>query len=247
MPGAPRRAGRPLDRAGLVRRGRPRAHGGRRARGRARRVTLLEEPQAAFYSWLAASGDSWRRQLGPGDMVLVCDIGGGTTDFSLIAATDDGEGNLELERVAVGEHILLGGDNMDLTLAHLVTQRWRQGQEAQARRSSAPWSTPAAGPRSSCSRRPARQGRHHDARPRLQADRRHPQDRADPRNDVETWCSTASSPGSIGRPRPQKRRAVGLRELGLPYATDPGITRHLAAFLASTAGRRPRSCGTAAS
>ena len=83
-------------------------------------VTLLEEPQAAFYAWLDQSGDDWRKHLAAGDSVLVCDVGGGTTDFSLIAVTDDGAGNLALERVAVGEHILLGGDNMDLALAYRV-------------------------------------------------------------------------------------------------------------------------------
>ena len=86
-------------------------------------ITLLEEPQAAFYSWLAALGDEWRERLKPGDVALVCDIGGGTTDFSLIEAVDDGDGNLSLERVAVGDHILLGGDNMDLALAHRLAQR----------------------------------------------------------------------------------------------------------------------------
>ncbi|HEX7842784.1 MAG TPA: Hsp70 family protein, partial [Kofleriaceae bacterium] len=80
------------------------------------RITLLEEPQAAFYAYLATRGDAWRRELAPGDVVLVCDIGGGTSDFSLIEIADDG-GNLVLERIAVGDHILLGGDNMDLALA----------------------------------------------------------------------------------------------------------------------------------
>ncbi|MEO1338629.1 MAG: Hsp70 family protein, partial [Myxococcota bacterium] len=74
-------------------------------------VTLLEEPQAAFYAWLADAGDDWREALSPGDRVLVCDVGGGTTDFSLIEVTDDGDGHLALERVAVGDHLLLGGDN----------------------------------------------------------------------------------------------------------------------------------------
>ncbi|HWU86763.1 MAG TPA: Hsp70 family protein, partial [Kofleriaceae bacterium] len=83
------------------------------------RVTLLEEPQAAFYAYLAARGDAWRKDLAPGDVVLVCDIGGGTTDFSLIEVTDEG-GALGLERIAVGDHILLGGDNMDLALAALA-------------------------------------------------------------------------------------------------------------------------------
>src|SRR5258706_231901 len=79
------------------------------------RITLLEEPQAAFYAYLATRGDAWRKDLSAGDVVLVCDIGGGTTDFSLIEVADDA-GTLSLERIAVGDHILLGGDNMDLAL-----------------------------------------------------------------------------------------------------------------------------------
>ena len=86
-------------------------------------LTLLEEPQAAFYSWLAQRGDAWRTTLSPGDVVAVIDVGGGTTDFSLIEASDDGAGNLRLERIAVGDHILLGGDNMDLALAMTVQPR----------------------------------------------------------------------------------------------------------------------------
>ena len=74
-------------------------------------VTLLEEPQAAFYAWIADQGERWRRRVRVGDLVLVCDVGGGTTDFSLIAVSEE-NGELRLERVAVGEHILLGGDNM---------------------------------------------------------------------------------------------------------------------------------------
>ncbi len=85
-------------------------------------VTLLEEPQAAFYAWIDGLGDSWRRRVGVGDLILVCDVGGGTTDFSLIAVAER-DGELALERVAVGEHILLGGDNMDLALARLLQQR----------------------------------------------------------------------------------------------------------------------------
>jgi len=82
-------------------------------------VILLEEPQAAFYSWLYRHSEDWRQQLVVDDCVLVVDIGGGTTDFSLIKVVDD-EGDLCLERVAVGAHLLLGGDNMDLALAHLA-------------------------------------------------------------------------------------------------------------------------------
>src|SRR3954465_6488965 len=82
-------------------------------------VTLLEEPQAAFYAWTAQTGRAWHDLVAPGDIVLICDVGGGTADFSLIAVTDR-DGALELERISVGEHILLGGDNMDLALAYTL-------------------------------------------------------------------------------------------------------------------------------
>lgn len=85
-------------------------------------VTLLEEPQAAFYAWIEQQGDRWRDLVQVGDLILVCDVGGGTTDFSLITVAED-DGDLTLERAAVGDHILLGGDNMDLALARLLQQR----------------------------------------------------------------------------------------------------------------------------
>ena len=80
-------------------------------------LVLLEEPQAAVYSWLAAAGDRWRRQLSVGNTLLVCDVGGGTTDLSLVTVAEE-HGELALERMAVGNHLLVGGDNMDLALAH---------------------------------------------------------------------------------------------------------------------------------
>src|SRR5262249_61704 len=89
-------------------------------------VTLLEEPQAAFYAWLAVQGHKWRKQVKVGDIILVCDVGGGTTDFTLIAVSEAG-GDLTLSRLAVGEHILLGGDNMDLALAYAVAATLPQG------------------------------------------------------------------------------------------------------------------------
>ena len=84
-------------------------------------ITLLEEPQAAFYAWIEAHGEEWRQQVDVVDVVLICDVGGGTTDFTLIAVGEDA-GQLVLTRVAVGDHILLGGDNMDLALAHHMAQ-----------------------------------------------------------------------------------------------------------------------------
>src|SRR5207302_6380703 len=86
-------------------------------------ITLLEEPQAAFYAWIDASHEQWRKQVEVGDVVLVCDVGGGTTDLTLIAVSEE-EGQLALTRVAVGDHILLGGDNMDLALAHAAAAKF---------------------------------------------------------------------------------------------------------------------------
>src|SRR5262249_39776012 len=85
-------------------------------------VTLVEEPQAAFYAWVEAAGESFRSQVKPGEVILVVDVGGGTTDLSLITVVDR-EGNLEIHRLAVGDHILLGGDNMDLAVAHALNQK----------------------------------------------------------------------------------------------------------------------------
>jgi molecular chaperone DnaK (HSP70) len=84
-------------------------------------LLLLEEPQAAFYAWIERHPD-WRERVAVGDLILVVDIGGGTTDFTLIAVTEQ-SGELALERVAVGEHILLGGDNIDLALARHIEQQ----------------------------------------------------------------------------------------------------------------------------
>ena len=87
-------------------------------------IILLEEPQAAFYSWLTQIGDDWRNQVSADDVILVCDIGGGTTDFSLIKVIDN-DGDMGLERIAVGNHILLGGDNMDLTMAYSAAVKFK--------------------------------------------------------------------------------------------------------------------------
>lgn len=88
-------------------------------------VILLEEPQAAFYAWLHASGDDWRKELSVGDHFLVVDIGGGTTDFSLIALSEE-NGNLQFNRTAVGAHLLLGGDNIDLALAYCAKAKFEE-------------------------------------------------------------------------------------------------------------------------
>ncbi|HUH05719.1 MAG TPA: Hsp70 family protein [Kofleriaceae bacterium] len=199
-------------------------------------VTLIEEPQAAFYAWLAEAGDGWRDRLRAGDVVLVCDVGGGTTDFSLIEVVDEG-GNLSLERVAVGDHILLGGDNMDLALAYAVTAKLGdKGKQLKPMQRRALVHA--------CRR----------AKEELLAE--------DPPDSVPiTILGTGSKliggtikatleradveglidgffPAVEADARPQARRAVGLKELGLPYAHDPAVTRHLAAFM-TRHGRQP--------
>jgi molecular chaperone DnaK (HSP70) len=198
-------------------------------------VTLLEEPQAAFYSWLAHVGKDWRGRLGPGDSVLVCDIGGGTTDFSIIAVVDDGAGNLALERVAVGEHILLGGDNMDLALAYSTMQKLGdklsplqfRGLVHACRRAKEQLLSPEAAesiPVSILGRGSKLIGG--TVRTDLVCDH------------VRRLVLDGFFPFVDRAAKSQRRRATGLRELGLPYAHDPAITRHLAEFLGKH-GRTP--------
>jgi molecular chaperone DnaK (HSP70) len=198
-------------------------------------VTLLEEPQAAFYSWLAHTGNDWRKQLGPGDSVLVCDIGGGTTDFSIIAVVDDGRGNLELERVAVGEHILLGGDNIDLALAHATMQRLGdklspmqfRGLVHACRRAKEQLLSPDS-PEEIPVSILGRGSKLIGGTVRTDLVRDH----------VRRLVLDGFFPFVDRGAKPQKRRATGLRELGLPYAHDPAVTRHLADFI-SRQGRTP--------
>jgi hypothetical protein len=201
------------------------------------KVTLLEEPQAAFYAYLAARGEQWRKDLVPGDVVLVCDVGGGTTDFSLIEVTDSA-GNLQLERIAVGDHILLGGDNMDLTLAAIVTKRLTdEGKTLDALQQRALVHA--------CRR--AKEQLLDDSAPEnvpisllargskliggtLRTEVR--------RGDAESLLLDGFFPTVNYDARTAKRRAMGLREMGLPFAHDPAVTRHLAEFL-SRHGRKP--------
>src|SRR3954471_20580371 len=192
------------------------------------RITLLEEPQAAFYAYLATRGDAWRTDLAPGDVVLVCDVGGGTTDFSLIEITSDG-GNLALERIAGGDHILLGGDNMDLALAALVGRDLGKPLDALQQRAlvhacrrakeqllgEAP---PASVPIAILGRGSKLIGGTLKAQVT--------------RDQAEAMLIDGFFPRVGADARAERRRAGGLREMGLPYAHDPAITRHLAEFVA---------------
>ena len=197
-------------------------------------VRLLEEPQAAFYAWLAHAGGSWRNHVHVGDLILVVDVGGGTTDFTLIAVTEDG-GSLALTRVAVGDHILLGGDNMDLALARRVQQRLEDGGQRIDR-----WQLQQLWQQ--C--RPAKEQLFAD--PTLDACPVTVLGRgarlvastmtADlTRADLEEVVIEGFVPKVTANERPQRQRHLGLQELGLPYAADAGITRHLARFLGELA------------
>ncbi|MBV1880568.1 MAG: Hsp70 family protein [Pseudomonadales bacterium] len=193
-------------------------------------LTLLEEPQAAVYSWIHQAGDAWRDQVSVGDIVLVVDIGGGTTDLSLIAVTEE-EGNLGLNRVAVGDHILLGGDNMDLALAYCIKSKLaKQGKKLQA------WQVLAL--THSC--RDAKEGLLADSTvdvvPLVVPSRgskliggtlRSELTRAE----VESVLVDGFFPKVDVSELPVQTARGALTKLGLPYAQDAGVTRHLAAFL----------------
>jgi hypothetical protein len=193
-------------------------------------ITLLEEPQAAFYAWIDSSHDQWRKQVDVGDVVLVCDIGGGTTDLSLIAVSEEG-GNLVLTRVAVGDHILLGGDNMDLALAHAAAQQFAaKGTKLDAGQLHALWH--------SC--RLAKETLFSD--PKMAAAPVTVLGRGSrviggtlkgelTRAEVEKVLLEGFLPDCPPDAEPKKQRAVGLQELGLPYAADPAITKHLSEFI----------------
>ncbi len=192
---------------------------------------LLEEPQAALYSWIETSAGDWRKQVKVGDIILVVDVGGGTTDLSLIAVTQQ-DGNLELTRVAVGDHILLGGDNMDLALAYTVKAKLEQ----QAKRLE-PWQVQAL--MHSC--RDAKEKiftqPELDSIPLVVASRGSSLVSGTlrtelTREEVNRVLVEGFMPKVTVTDRPINRTRAGLRTAGLPYAQDAGITRHLAAFLA---------------
>jgi len=198
-------------------------------------LLLLEEPQAAFYAWIERHPD-WRERVAVGDLILVVDIGGGTTDFTLIAVTEQA-GELALERVAVGEHILLGGDNIDLALArHLEQQLAAKGTKLDSMQLHALWQQC----RLAKERLLAGQGKKREEpvtilgrgtglvggtiKTKLAAE------------DVERILEEGFLPAVSSHDMPQRRK-MGLAEIGLPYAADAAITRHLARFLRQQAAQ----------
>ena len=193
-------------------------------------MILLEEPQAAAYAWLASMGEHWRKLLAVGDRLLVCDVGGGTTDLTLVGVSEE-NGELVLERLAVGNHLLVGGDNMDLALAHEVAGRFAEkGVRLDPWQSVALWHscrtaketllTPG-GPEQQPIAVLARGSRLIGGTVSIDVDRRR----------VAELLVDGFFPRCAVSDRPARRRASGFRELGLPFETDTAVTRHLAAFL----------------
>ena len=193
-------------------------------------VTLLEEPQAAFYAWTAHARKAWRDQIAPGDLVLVCDVGGGTADFSLIAVTDI-DGRVELERVSVGEHILLGGDNMDLALAFALQAKL----EAEGK-SLDPWQFLALVHAASKAKITLFEDSALAEAPIAVPSRGSSLfaktvsttlDRDTVEQVVLDGFFARTSIGDV----PRESRKGGLQEFGLPYASDPVVSKHIAQFL----------------
>ncbi len=193
-------------------------------------ITLLEEPQAAFYAWIERHAN-WRDRVRLGDLILVVDIGGGTTDFTLIAVTERA-GELSLDRVAVGEHILLGGDNIDLALANTVSQRLAEkGTRLDTRQLQALWNN-------------CRIAKERLLEPGATA-KEHPVTILGRgsglvggtikaklfREDIDRVIAEGFLPAVSSTEMPARQRRVGLQEIGLPYAADPAITRQMARFL----------------
>lgn len=193
-------------------------------------VTLLEEPQAALYSWIDSNSAAWREQVELGDLVLVVDIGGGTTDLSLVSVTEQ-NGNLALERIAVGEHILLGGDNMDLALAYRLKMNLaQQGKQLQ------PWQVQAMAHLCRDAKEALLNDRTLTSVPIVVPSRGSKLLGSTlktelTQQDVEQTLLEGFFPTVTVNEHPVQSARSALTQLGLPYAQDAGITRHIAAFL----------------
>ena len=199
------------------------------------KLTLLEEPAAAFYSWIANDLARSQKSLFDGQNVLICDVGGGTSDFTLIRVTREGD-RVDFTRTAVGKHLLLGGDNLDLTLAWLVESKL--GKQLSIRQRSAL--------RRQCAA----------AKEKLLSD---PNLKSVEitvlgggsslvggtlkteilREEVLELALDGFLPVCELTDKPQEDESSPYREVGLPLVADPAVTRHLAAFLESAGNTRP--------
>ncbi len=194
------------------------------------KTVLLEEPQAAFYSWLTGN-EKWREKVTLDDVILVCDIGGGTTDFSLIKVIDK-DGDLGLERIAVGNHILLGGDNMDLTMAYNAAAKFKSANKLNLD------AYQIAGLTHAC--RQAKEVLM--SNPDAEAQKLTVLGRGSSliggtisteltRDELTDILLDGFFPVCDLSDKPVKAKKSGLRAFGLNYESDPAITKHLAEFL----------------
>ncbi|RME75671.1 MAG: molecular chaperone DnaK [Planctomycetota bacterium] len=191
---------------------------------------LIEEPQAALYAWIGAHADELGQRLAPGASVLVVDVGGGTTDLTVVTV-EGSEGDLVLRRVAVSEHLLLGGDNVDVAIARLVLPRLEAAGGALeardwpllqllCREAKETLLQPEAPERTSVVL-PGRGSRLLGGARMASLER----------EEVVQLVLEGFLPRvPLEQARPERSRA-GLQELGLPYAADPAITRHIGGFL----------------
>ena len=190
-------------------------------------LILLEEPLAAFYAWVAAHRETIATHVHDGELVLICDIGGGTSDFSLVRAHVNGS-DVQFERTAIGDHLLLGGENLDLSLARRVEQklstklslrqRYALGMACRAAKETLLGDiTVDRAPINILGTGRAVVGQ------MLTSELT--------RDDVQELLLNGFLPLTPPDEVPQRTRSSGLREVGLPYASDPSITKHLAAFL----------------
>ena len=192
--------------------------------------TLLEEPQAAFYDYTARHRQDLAKALGQVRLLLVVDVGGGTTDFTLVHAGVSPEGPV-VKRLAVGEHLMLGGDNMDAALAHRLEQRFA---EAGKKLGTTAWTQLVQLARTA-----------KEALLGANAPERHGVSLVTPgsrlfgsslsgeltREEAEALVLEGFFPAVTAEDLPRKQARMALQELGLPYAHDPAITRHAVAFL----------------
>jgi hypothetical protein len=202
------------------------------ARAGLERVVLIEEPQAAFYAWIDAHADDWQQHVEPGQKILVCDIGGGTSDFTLIRvrrAEGQSAGQVQFHRVAVGDHLILGGDNLDLALARHLEQKVDGQLEPRQ------WDVLVR----AC-RRVKEELLGPDPPPHVTVNLSGSGSRLiggslqieAGAEEVQSLLLDGFFPES-GLDEQPSRLQSGFQEFGLPYAPDPAVTRYLAAFLSA--------------
>ena len=192
-------------------------------------ITLLEEPLAAFYSWLMRHEGDWAEHVRPGQLILVCDVGGGTTDFTLITLREAG-GSPKFERIAVGDHLILGGDNMDLALARHLEVQLSQNQTAL---STDRWKALCHQCRQA--KEAILEGVAESRRITIVGEGRSLIGGAVSgtlsRRTVEAVVLDGFFPMTSARRLQNHGPQSGITEFGLPYEREPAITRHLGSFL----------------